>query len=173
MNNPLTKVPAGGWKWEENGFFFDAETPQKLAAKVAEYRENNRMPKGDALMEIFNHYGAKIPGFIGVQKVENSPDELLEAVRAWLVGIANRDGGKFATVPEIVSRAAICVQCPMNQVATDDDIERRVILASRGLSMAYPALKACGCHRHHNRVAVLLKDLPVAVEGQPVECWIK
>ena len=52
MNNPLTRVPAGGWKWEENGFSFDAETPQKLAAKVAEYRENNRMPKGDALMEI-------------------------------------------------------------------------------------------------------------------------
>lgn len=175
FRGPIRVHPPGGWTWEEAGFKFNGTSPEDLAGKIKTAREMNRREIGNPFDEVEELYCKKFPG-MGVEVMEDvKPDlrsnGLKDRVMAWLVGVSAKENPKFAHVGTVRSRAEICAACPMNVNVDDWDINRRVMLISRGASTEFRTLGGCLCHSWHNKCAVLFDDAGTKREDQPAACW--
>ncbi len=187
MNNEMAVVPPGGYKFFQrlpNGGMqlFVGLSEQDLMAQVKRFRMNNNIDVGDLPTEVRKG----ISGAAHTTASLKDERSLRERVTGWK---SNRAFLKmeFVEQDEAERRAAICVDCPYNQVKYADDCiecfsgtERDLYAMRQGRSTSQDLwLGACEICGHENKTAVHLSENNLKhvvnyakeLEEKAPKCW--
>lgn len=164
--------PPGNWRYrqEETGHWMTGITFGSLIKKVAQHRQNNKLPMGDVAKEIEEQIcermeaadqlancdsGTRYASSVGWQQVE----AFLKTAGAYVAS-----GGALVSQSEAERRAAICAQCPLNVGMHGCSICRATIEVFRSSILKRSTekdkdLRACGVCGCENKAQV---HLPLA-----------
>ena len=188
INQQVTPAHPDGWHFWEGGIRLESDTYKGLVLKVTEYRISARRDWQTAQEEI-NEYLAMIsPGSVAPSLVtpQKTGPTLGDRVYNWMAGVYDKvtSAPAYASAAEAARRAAICTQCPWNQVSPNGcglcvesmNRMRKAIAKNRTTSQSN-WLYSCFPLGMDLRSAVHLEDDLLGGKSDdgrlPVVCWRK
>lgn len=171
------KAPdSDGFDFFQDGLWFSAPDPEKLVAKVADYRNANGIPLGNLTQEVLDFNASKTSKVISPQFAPTFREHVIKWLELHL-----RVKSRFVDNDEANRRASICAKCPKNvlkwqagescnQCVENANRATAIILSGR---MQHKPIGACEILQQSNTVAVYLDENKVTNDQLPDCCWRK